>query len=449
MRKIKFLSLVVCLMLVVSMLAGCGAAKPADAPKADAAAKAPDAPKAEETKAPAKEVKITIMNSKGEIQAPFEEAAKAFTKENPSITVEVIPCPVGTSPFEKVSSLYASNNAPTISILDGGDIPKLAPKAVDLSGEKWVKDTPFAGDCTIDGKVMSFPVVVEGCGLIYNKAVLDKAGVDPASIKTQTALADALKKIEATGVAGSVICKEDWSLGNHLSVIPYANKSKNLADVNKLLGDLKTGTLDLSKDKTWTGFMGTFDLLMKYNQAKGSPLAADYGKSNEIMATGKAGFLFQGVWAWPDFVKFKVDPANFGYIPVPVSDDAADIANSGLQAGPTKFAIIDKDQNDADKQAAGKKFLEWLVYSPAGQDAVVTKSQCISPFKNVELSVTNPLGKSISAAIKSGNTLVFTGNLVPPDHWKVTGASWQKYLAGKEDKAALAKDINAYWKAVK
>lgn len=448
MRKMKFLSLVICLMLVVSVFAGCGAATPTEAPKA-AETKAPEAAKAAETKAPAKEVKITMLNSKGEIQAQLEDAAKEFNKQYPNITLEVIPCPAGGSPFEKISSLYASNNAPALSILDGGDLPKLKDKSVDLSGEKWVKDTPFIGDCTIDGKIISFPFVVEGCGLIYNKAVLDKAKVDPASIKTQKDLENALKAIEATGVAGDVICKEDWSLGNHFSVIPYANKSKNTADVIKVLNDLKAGKLDLTADKGFNGLVATFDILKKYNKANKAPLDADYNKSNEFIAKGQVGFLFQGNWAWPEFVKFKADPNNFGYIPVPISDDASDIANSGIQAGPTKFVIVDKEQNDADKQAAAKSFLNWLVYDKAGQEAIVTKAQCISPFKNVTLSPENPLGKGISSFIQQGNTLVFTGNLCPSDHWKVLGASWQKYLAGKEDKAALAKDIMAYWKAVK
>lgn len=447
MRRTKMLSLLVSCALTISVFAGCGATKKAEETKP--AATETKAEEKKEEKAPAKEVKITILNSKGEIQAPMEEAVKAFAAENPGVTVEVIPCPVGTSPFEKVSTLYASSNAPTISILDGGDIPKFADKAVDLSGEKWVKDTPFAGDCTIDGKVISFPVVVEGAGFVYNKAVLEKAGVDPASINTQKALEDALKKIEATGVAGCVIGQMDWSLGNHLSVIPYANKSKNNADVVKYLDSLKAGGVDLTADKDFNGFVKTFDILKTYNKAKKDPMSADYTKCAEIIAKGEAGLYFQGNWTWPEMTKFNADANNFGFIPVPISDDAADIANTGIQAGPTKFAIIDKEQNDADKQAAAKKFLDWMVYSKAGQEALVTKAGCIMAFKNVEILPADPLGKGIASFIKSGNTLVFTGNLCPPDHWKKVGPAWQKYLVGKNDKAQLAKDITDYWKSVK
>lgn len=451
MKNIKALTFLVAMVMISTTLGGCTASAKTTAAADTTKTAAADTtkPAADTTAAEVvvtKPVTISLLNTKGEIQTQLEDAAKAFTVQNPNITVEVIVCP-GT-PYEKLSAMYASNSAPTIAMLDGGDLAKVKDHAVDLSGEKWVKDTLFIEDCKVDGTLVSFPFVVEGVGLIYNKAVLEKAGVDPATINTQASLEDALKKIEATGVAGAVICKEDWSLGNHLSVVPYANKSRAVADVKSVLADLKAGTLDLTQDKAWNGFVDTLDILIKYNLNKEAPLNNDYNKANEAIATGKAGFLFQGVWAWPDFVKVNADINNFGYIPYPISNDAADIANSSIQVGTTKFLVIDKDQNSADQQTAAKIFLNWLVYDPAGQAAVVTNAQCISPFTNVTIAPENPLAKSVASYIQSGNILVFTGNLCPSDHWSNLGGQWQKYLVGKTDRAAIAKEIMTYWKNV-
>lgn len=444
MRKVKSLASLVSILLIASLLAACGTSTNSEVTPSGNA-ETPAGTETVPSETPAKQIKISILNSKGEIQGPMEEVAKLYTQENPNVTVEVVACPQGMSPFEKVSALYASNAAPSISILDGGDIPKFIDKVVDLSGEKWVNDTPFTSDCTIDGKVVCFPVVVEGCGLIYNKAVLTKAGVDPASIKTQRDLEDALKKVQDSGVAGCIIGGMDWSLGNHFSVIAWANKSKNAADVKKFLDDIKAGRVDVAADKDFNNLVASFDILKSYNKAKADPLAIDSVKAAEIITKGEAGFLFQGNWTWPEMATFDADPENFGMIPLPISNDPADIANTGIQAGPTKFAIVDKEQNDADRQAAAKHFLEWLVYSKSGNEAIVTKANCIMAFKNVELLPDDPLGKSIAAAIKNDKTLVFTGNLCPSDHWKSVGAEWQKYLAGKSDKAALAKGIMDYW----
>lgn len=124
---------------------------------------------------------------------------KLLQKENPNITVEVIPATAGQSPFEKVTSMYASGNAPTMAMLDPGDIAKFKDKFLDLSSEKWVSDAidGALNAATVDGKVIAFPFAVEGYGLIYNKAVLDKAyggNFDPSSIKTRDALEEAFKK---------------------------------------------------------------------------------------------------------------------------------------------------------------------------------------------------------------------------------------------------------------
>lgn len=446
-KKVKMLASLVLILSIISLLAACGTSTNSEAtPSGDVATPAvSEKATAKPSEAPAKKIKISIMNSKGEIQGPMEEVALLYTQENPNVTVEVVACPQGMSPFEKVSALYASNAAPSISILDGGDIPRFIDKVVDLSGEKWVNDTPFISDCTIDGKVVCFPVVVEGCGLIYNKAVLTKAGVDPASITTQRALEDALKKVQDSGVAGCIIGGMDWSLGNHLSVVAWANKSKNAADVKKFLDDIKAGRVDVAADKDFNNLVASFDILKTYNKAKADPLAVDSVKAAEVISKGEAGFLFQGNWTWPEMMNFNADPENFGMVPLPISNDPADIANTGIQSGPTKFAIVDKEQNDADQQAAARHFLEWLVYSQSGNEAIVTKANCIMAFKNVELLPSDPLGKSIATVIKEDKTLVFTGNLCPSDHWKNVGAEWQKYLAGKSDKAALAKGIMDYW----
>lgn len=449
MRKSKLFALVVSVALIISMLVGCGSSNSGPAVNAPASQTPGSAKDTSNDATQKKDVKITIMNSKAEIQTPMEEAAKAFESENPGIKVEVVPCPQGKSPYEMVSALYASNSAPSLAILDKGDLELLKDNALDLSGEKWVNDTPFAEDCKIDGKLICFPVVVEGCGLIYNKAVLDKAGVDPESIKTQQDLEEALKKIEATGVSGCIIGAMDWSLGNHLHVTAWANKSESSEQIASFLEDLKAGKVDLTQDKDFNGLVSTFDILMKYNKAKDDPLSPDSNKCAEIIANGQAGFLFQGNWTWPEMNNFQADPNNFGIIPLPVSSNVSDIANNGIQVGPTKYAIVDKAQNDVDQQAAAKKFLEWMVYSKTGNEAIVTNANCIMAFKNVDLQPSDPLGKSIAAAIKGDKTLVFVGNLVPSDHWKNTGAAWQKYLAGMSDKDTLAKEIMDYWKSVK
>lgn len=395
------------------------------------------------------EVNITMLNSKGEIQAQLEDAAAVFSAENPGISLEVQPCPAGSSPFQAMTSLYASGNAPALAMVDAGDIPLFADKFLDLGAEKWVKDCNVSMDNgKVAGKLLAFPITVEGFGIIYNKAVLAKAGVDPAKIHTTKDLEAAFKKVQATGVGALVIGPMDWSLGAHYLGIAYALTAKNQPDLNKLCEDLKAGKVDVSKQKAFSGILDTFDVMKKYNARKADALAVTYDDCPALLGPGKVGFYFQGNWTWPQLDGFATDKSGFGYIPVPISNNAADFGNSQIPAGPTKFVAIDKEQNSPEQQAAAKKFIDWLVYSESGQDALVNKANVIMGFKNVAIAPKDPLAKSIKDYMAKGNTF-FAPNIPTPDHWSKVGASMQKYLVDKIDRKGLYKEIQDYWKGVK
>lgn len=438
MKRRKILSLLITIALATSLLAGCGT----KANTEDTAA----AP----TTATDKAVKITMLNTKGEILTQLEDAAKAFTAENPNITVEIIPVAAGASPFQKISTMYAAGNAPTLAMLDPNDIPKVADKFADLSAEKWVADasagTLDAG--SVDGKVMSFPLAIEGYGLVYNKVVLDKAGVDPTTIKTTKDLEAAFAKIQASGVTPMALSPMDWSLGAHYLPSVYLAQSKEAGSAEKFIGELKTGKTDLNTNTVFNGLMTTFDLLKANNIDKKSPLAGVYEKAAEHIGKGEVGFWFMGNWAWPDIKKFDTADGQYGFIPVPISNNAADYGNSQIYAGSAKYIGVDIKNNDADQQAAGKKFLDWLVYSDAGQDALVNKCSLVPAFSNIKLEIKDPLGKSVKQYLTDKKTIP-TITTLPGDHWAKLGASMQKYLAGKSDKKALATEIQNYWKSIK
>ncbi|MCD2348962.1 ABC transporter substrate-binding protein [Clostridium guangxiense] len=428
----KILSLLAAVTITGGLLAGCGSSSSSSGSGSS------------------KKVKISIMNSKGEIQSQLEEAVKTFSKANPNITIDVVACSAGQSPFEKLSTMYSSQNAPALAIVDPGDVIKFKDKFADLSNEKWVKDAQEGSLDTVklDGKVMGFPLTVEGDGIIYNKKVLDKAGVDPTKIKTTNDLEDAFKKVQATGVSAVAVSPMDWSLGSHFFGTAYATQSKDSKENAKFLDDLKAGKVNLTQNKQFTGLLGTLDVLKKYNIDKSDALAATYEKDQQYIGEGKVGFWFMGNWAWPQVKQFSGDNKDFGFIPVPISNNADDYGNSGIAVGVTKYIGVDKVNNNADQQAAAKKFLNWLVYNKDGEDILVKKASVITAFKNITEAPDDPLSKSIKEHMTSKNTIEFM-TVLPSDHGTKVGAAMQKYLANKTDKAALANEIQEYWKTVK
>jgi raffinose/stachyose/melibiose transport system substrate-binding protein len=393
---------------------------------------------------------IQFMNSKSEIQAQLEEAAELFGEENPGITVEVITAPEGSSPFERITALYAAGNAPALAMLDAGQIELMQENILDLSNEKWIADAA-AGNLAFgtmsDGSVVAFPFTVEGYAFIYNGAVLDAASVDPTSIKTLDDLTAAFEAIDATGVAPITISPMDWSLGAHYLTISYSTQATDYPGVVAWLDDLAAGNVDLITNANFNGLMDTFDLMKENNLEKDDPLAPTYEQGPESLGLGEVGFWFMGNWAWPQISSFDTADGDYGFVSVPISNNASDYGNGRITCSPTKYITVDKEQNSEAQQAAALAFLDWLVYEPSGQDVLVNKCSCIPAFSNFTIAPADPLAQSIISYMSEGNTLPMALS-VPPDHWSVLGASMQKYLADQIDRAGLAGEIEAYFAAI-
>lgn len=431
MKKSRILSLVLSVMLLTGLLGASAVAQSA--------------------------VQITFLNSKGEIQAQLEEAAAVFNADHPDISVEIIPCPAGKSPFEVMSTMYNSGNAPTLAMVDSGDVVRMAEKFLPLTDEKWVKDAAEGtlDAVTIDGEVYGFPFAVEGYGLIYNKKVLDEAfggEFDPATITSRAALKDAFDKVVALGKQALVITPMDWSLGAHmLSTMYIASGEGDQAKYDEMFGALKAGTYDLNANPVFKGWLDTFDLLRDYNSGRNDPMAVTYEKGPELLGKGEVGFWFMGNWAWPQIAAFDTADEAYGFVPFVMSDKADDYGNDALVAFGSKYVALDDAQNSNEQQEAGKVFLDWLVYEDKGQDTLVNKANLVPAFSNIKLEIADPLGRSIVKHIEDGKTMSAIDNytVMPADHWSFVGASLQKYLSGYADADTLAQEILDYWKTVK
>ncbi|WP_226002759.1 ABC transporter substrate-binding protein [Paenibacillus sp. BJ-4] len=438
MRKFKRVQWMVMLLLLVMVVSACGSSgnSASGGGSADSG-----------------NVKITLLNSKGEILTQLEDAAKAFQEDNPGITVEIQPVPTGGSPFERASALYASGNPPTMIMLDTGDVEKFKDRILDLNGEKWNADTVENATTatTFDGKNYAFPLAVEGYGFIYNKAVVDKAvggSFDPATIKTRNDLEKLFQQIEASGKKALVISPMDWSLGAHYLPLAYAGQNKDMAEVNKFIASLKAGKAHLANNPVFNGLMDTFDVMMKYNIDQASPLAGTYERGPELLGKGEVGIWFMGNWAWPQISGFDTANKEYGFLPVPISNNANDYGNQEISSAVSKRIVIDKEKATPEQQEAAKKFLNWIVYEKKGQDFLVNKANIIPAFKNITLPAADPLGKSIQDYIAKGKSEQSMSTL-PADHWSKVGSSMQKYLAKQGDRATLVKEIEDYWKNVK
>lgn len=324
---------------------------------------------------------ITLLNSKAEIQVALEKMSEIF-EEKSGVHVEVMPITDGDSPYTKVVSLYNSGTPPTLSILDTTDVIALAEeKAADLSEEAWTAEAE--GYLTkINGKVYSFPLCIEGRGLIYNKKVIE---------------------------------------------------------------DLKDGKMNLDTYDRMDQFLDMFDVLKKYNVAKGDPLGADYDEMAIDLVDGKTAFWFNGNWAWPNLEEAGAEEDDeYGFLPYFMNNDPDDFVNNQIQGSPSKQVMIDGEVVSDKERAAAKEFLNWIVYSEIGQQMLVKTCNLIPPFQNNPYEPADPLSRDIYERVQSGEAFNASA-IVPNDHWSVLGAAMQKYLASRCDREELKETIQKYW----
>mgnify|MGYP005782137805 CR=1 FL=1 len=396
--------------------------------------------------------KITMLNTKGEIQADFEELAKVY-KEKTGVTVEITAAPTGSSPFATISSLYNSGNPPTLAMLDISDILALyEEKALDLSDEAWAKDES-GQTYPIDGKIYSFPMGVEGKGLIYNKTLLDATlgrPFDPAEYNTYDKFKALLDELKAKGLASPVaLTKEDWSLGSHVLGTLYESQADTAEEREAFLDQLRAGSVDVSSSTRFTQLMDIFDLLKENNINKADPMAADYAVDPSYIVDGKVAFWYNGNWAWPNIAAFVEDgdTTEYGMMPLPMGNDAGDFANTNLIGSGSKQIMIDRVKATEEEQQMAKDFLNWLYADEEGQKQVVDTLNMVPAFDNNPNEPADPLSQVVKRYVSEGK--VAFSPVMPSDHWDVLGAKMQEYLAGRTDRAGLASAIEDYWKSQK
>ena len=391
---------------------------------------------------------ITLLNSKAEIQVALEKMAAEFEGKS-GVHVEVMPVTDGDSPYTKVVSMYNSGSAPTLSILDTTDVIALAEeKAEDLTGEAWTEQAE--GYLTeIDGKVYSFPLCIEGRGLIYHKAVIEEAlgeEFDPDSVTTQEEFVELLDRLVEGGIAKPVsMAKEDWSLGAHQLQFIYETYDGTSEGAQKVIQSIKEGKLDLKSYDRLSEFLDMFDVLKKYNVAKGDPLGADYDDMAIDLVDGKTAIWFNGNWAWPNLEEAGAEAEDeYGFLPYFLNNDSKDFANQKIQGSPSKQIMLDGQLATDDQKAAAKEFLNWIVFSEIGQQMLVKTCSIIPPFQNNPYEPNDPLSRDIYEKVHEDKAFNASA-IVPNDHWAVLGAAMQKYLAERSDREELTESIQEYW----
>ena len=429
----KLIALLLALVMVLSLVA-CGGsteekteAPAAEAPKAEAPAA--EAPAAE---APAA-TSIRLVNGKIEIDAQLKKLAEMYKAET-GVEVIIESMGGGVDIMGTLKGYYQADNMPEIFVTGSTfEVETWGDLLADMSAEAWTKDTDAAYVHPEYGTV-GFPYTVEAIGLIYNASILEKAGVDPATMVTPEGYKAAFETLEAkkdelglTAVIG--YCAEPvnlwWSTGNHM----FSNYlDAGLAPTDTKYIDLLSdgGQLDEAR---LTDFANLFALFHEYSDPA-LLVSGTYDQQILGFTSGKYAFVTQGNWIGATMTSSLAAEyaaaGNFkcGMVPYAFNESADTI----LVNSPSWWAVY-----NGPKQDAAKAFLQWCSEAKA-QEVLVLEAGFISPFKSCTIAANDPLAATVMDWMAKGKTSGWHWlQLVEGLSMNYTGQVFADFAAGNLD----------------
>lgn len=445
MRK-KILSLLLCItvLLSVASLAGCGESKSAD---------------------------VYFLNFKPESADVYKEIAQKYEEET-GVSVKV--STAAANMYEQtLKSEIAKSSAPTIFQING-----------PIGYQSWkdycldIENSEFAShlsDKTLairddDGNgIYGVPYVVEGYGIIYNNAIMEKYFALP-NRATNINSADEIKnfdtlravvedmtaKKQELGIEGvfastSLSSGEDWRWQTHLLNVPLYYELRDSEDyADPTIAGINAKEIAF---RYANNYRNLFDLYTTNSiTEKGVLGAKSTSDSMAEFALGKVAMVQNGNWAWSQIADVSgntVKEDDIKFMPLYTGIDGEE--NQGLCIGTENYLAINKNATQ-EQQKLSLDFLNWLFSSDTGKDYVTNKLDFITPFdtfSNDELP-SDPLAREVVRYMNDDNvqTVPWIFTAFPSEVFKNrVGAALLEYVQGTKAWEDVESTVKSVWKS--
>lgn len=412
----------------------------------------------------AKKGQVRFLNGKPEVADVYQELAADYEKET---GVKIIIETAANNQYESTlaAKMSIKSQAPSLFQINGPrGYANWKNYCADLSKTelyKHLKDKSLA--ITNKGKVYGIPYVVEGYGIIYNKAITDRYFALPNKatkyksmdeVKNFAALkevADDMQRnasaLKIKGVFASTSLKagDNWRWQTHLANLPIYYEFKN----NKI--DLSS---DATKKITFQyakEYQNIFDLYLNDSviPAKNTGVKTVENSMAEF-ALEECAMVQNGNWAWGQIAGVsgnKVKAENVKYLPIYTG--VAGEENQGLCIGTENFFSINSKASKEDQKATAD-FIYWLYSSKTGKDYVLNKLRFIAPFDTFadNEKPTDPLAKEILRWMDMPGitSVAWNFTLFPSRRFKDNfGASLLRYAQGSKSWDEVKAQVVSDW----
>ncbi|MFR4352060.1 MAG: ABC transporter substrate-binding protein [Roseburia sp.] len=407
---------------------------------------------------------VYYLNFKPEQDEHWQNLATAYTEET-GVEVTVITAADGT--YEQtLKSEIAKTEAPTLFQVNGPvGLANWVDYCADLSGSELYSHLT-SDDFALKneaGEVSGIAYVIETYGIIYNKKILnDYCTLDNAVIaspedinnfETLKAVADDIQarldemnetfgyELRGAFTSAGMDGSSDWRFKTHLANLPiyYEYKDKGISSTDAIEGTY----LDNYK-QMW-------DLYTTDATCEPGLLSSKTGDEAESeFGMEEAVFFQNGTWEYGNLTNpdngYLVAAEDMSMMPIYIGVEGEE--NQGLCTGSENYWCVNKKASPEDQQAT-LDFLNWVVTSDTGRDAVANKMGFTTPFDTFADGYTadNVFIQADAAYLAAGKTPVsWNFSTIPSETWKNgVGSALLEYAQGTGDWAAVERAFVDGW----
>jgi multiple sugar transport system substrate-binding protein len=338
----KTLGLFITGILAISLIAGCSSTSTSTSTSTTAPDKTAEpaaSSKAPDTKAP---IKLTMMTWEGaDFTAEFREDLKKFEKDNPGITVEILPSPLQNY-SDKINELISINKAPDV-FYSGNDTELIFGKKGMLYDwtDKFNQDKEYSTNFypgimqnwLVGDKLYGIPGLINTYGVFYNKKMFKDAGLaEPKNGWSYKEMLDDAKKLakpsnQMFGLYDSG--NDPFTLSTYALSAGDAPFADSITDAKKVTISAKFNeAVGLYRD----GVAGKY--IAPFNQPTDQYAA--------LFKQGKAPMFRGGQWNADDYIRTAKD-LDFGFVASPIAEGGkpTSVYDSVGFASPAKVANPD------------------------------------------------------------------------------------------------------------
>lgn len=352
---------------------------------------------------------IVLMNFKPEAKEAYQTIADEYYKQT-GVEVKIVSPEDGTYD-ETLAEMMEGKEQPSIIQLNGY-----------VSYEKW-KDycenlisSSLYTDMTDQSMVISgattidaIPFALEGYGIIYNDAILQKyflleeKGTDFTSVSEidsynefEKLVQDMTAHKEELGIEGvfastSLAENERWRWSNHLSNLPlFYEIGKQTSYGNYMIATIATREIKFTYENE---FKNIFDLYIENSCSPKNQLVNKTTEDSMVeFATGKCAMVQNGSWSYQQIASAEGKVVEDGDIKImPIYIGAPGESSQGICISTESYYAVNKNVSEEEKEKA-IAFLEWMYTTDEGAAMVANELGFYAPYKKFnKMEYSNPL----------------------------------------------------------